>query len=137
MSAHTDFFKKLQKIINFDPRYKEDAYFFVMTSLDRALGFLEKPRHLSGHELLQSIREESREQFGPMTATVFEHWGIKNSLDFGHIVFNMVREGILTKTDEDKIEDFEETLSFENFFDGSIEYRLKDNLGGRKQKVKH
>ena len=82
----------------FDDRYKKDAYFFVMSSLGRLMERLERPRHITAKELLKGIREEAEDQFGPMAETVFAHWGIKNSLDFGLIVFKMVQEGILSKT---------------------------------------
>lgn len=105
MNALNDFYIRLSRILKEDSRYKEDAYLFVMAALGRAMQRLEMARHLTGHELLRGIQEEAEQEFGPMAAAVLEHWGVKNSLDFGHIVFNMVREGILSKTDEDALED--------------------------------
>jgi uncharacterized repeat protein (TIGR04138 family) len=61
-----------------------------------------------------------------MASTVFQHWGIKNSLDFGHIVFNMVQEGILSKTETDSLEDFRDSVFFDNLFDHAAGYRLTD-----------
>ena len=136
MSAHLDFLKKLEKARFSDPRYKEDSYLFVMSALDKTLGRFDKPRHVSGQELLASIRSEAREQFGPMAASVFEYWGIKNSFDFGHIVFNMVREGILSKTESDSLSDFENTVFFENLFDTVSGYRLRDEENQLKNLIK-
>lgn len=89
-------------------RYAADAYFFVMESLHLALSKLQKPRHLSGAELLDALLEHALEQYGPMAQTVLKHWGIKNSLDFGVIVFKMVGQGILQKTDNDCLDDFKD-----------------------------
>jgi len=103
----------------------------VMAALSRVMGRLEARRHITGHELLKGIQEEAADQFGPMAQTVFEYWGIKNSLDFGILVFNMVEVGILSKTDTDVIEDFRDTNFFGNLFDGESAYRLrpkKDSL---------
>ena len=101
-----DFFARLASVLRKDPRFEKEAYLFVMAALGRTMERLDKPRHMTGAELMQGIRREAEDQFGPMAETVFNHWGVKNSLDFGHIVFNMVREGILSKTEEDSLEDF-------------------------------
>lgn len=109
---------------SFEGRYKEDAYFFVMSSLGRVMERLDQPRHITGQELLKGIQEEAEDQFGPMAQAVFTHWGIKNSLDFGLIVFNMVQEGILSKTEHDKLEDFKDSVFFQNLFEPISGYRL-------------
>ncbi len=97
---------------------------FVIAALGRAFRALKEPRHIAGAELLAAIREEAEEQFGPMSSNVFQYWGIKNSLDFGKIVFNMVREGILSKTEEDCLDDFKDVLFFDSLFDETLGYRL-------------
>ena len=129
MNYLNDFFVRLSAILKSDRRYREEAYLFVMASLSRSIQNLEKPRHITGSELLRAIQQEAEEQFGPMAATVFEHWGIKNSLDFGLIVFNMVQEGILSKTEEDSLEDFKDGVFFQNLFDSVSGYRLRDEEG--------
>ena len=129
MNYLNDFFIRLNHMVKDDPRFKEESYLFVMAALGRALHDLEKPRHITGAELLSAIREEAENQFGPMAAAVFAHWGIKNSLDFGVIVFNMVREGILSKTDSDRLEDFKDHVFFENLFDQNSGYQLNHEEG--------
>ncbi len=124
-----DFFIRLGNILKEDRRFKEEAYLFVMASLGRALRDMDKPRHISGTELLGSIRAEAEEQFGPMAVIVFQHWGIKNSLDFGEIVFNMVREGLLSKTEDDRLDDFKDSVFFENLFDQVSGYQLNSEIG--------
>ena len=124
MEAKRDFNEHLRRVISRDPRYRADAYLFIMGTLVRAVEKLPKARHITGRELLESIRQNAIEQFGPMTATVFEHWGVKNSLDFGRIVFNMVEEGLLSKTETDALEDFKDALFFEKLFDSVSGYRL-------------
>ena len=51
-----------------------------------------------------------------MALTVFEEWGIHNCRDFGEIVFNMVNHGLLKKTEEDSLADFEGGYDFEEAF---------------------
>ncbi len=129
MGNQSEFFLGLSRILKKDSRYKEESYWFVMAALGRAAHNLPKPRHVSGQELLESIRREAEEQFGPMAATVFEHWGLKNSLDFGHIVFSMVREDILFKEESDALEDFNQAGFFQNLFDKAEGYYLKEDMG--------
>ena len=61
---------------------------------------------MSGRELLQGHRELAYLEFGPMAFEVFRHWGVRSSEDVGRIVFDLVENGFLGKTDEDSLEDF-------------------------------
>ncbi len=73
-------------------------------------------RHVSGQELLNGIRALALEQFGPMTVTVLEEWGVRRCEDFGEIVFNMVDNNLLAKTAEDSREDFKGGYDFDEAF---------------------
>ena len=115
------FDETLESIRAKDPRYQRDAYLFVREALDHTQKIStkenrDKPRHVSGQELLAGIREFALAQFGPMTLTVFEEWGIRNCQDFGEIVFNMVEIGLLAKTDKDSRADFQTGYDFHEAF---------------------
>ena len=60
-----------------------------------------------------------------MTRTLLEAWGIKQTEDFGQIVFNLVEYGIFGKTENDCLEDFEKVYSFEEEFDQPFRPRQK------------
>jgi uncharacterized repeat protein (TIGR04138 family) len=92
------------------------AYFFVREALDHIVRQLEAPRHISGQELLEGIRKYALSEFGPVTKRVLSEWGINKCIDFGHIVFNLVNEGLLGKTDEDSLDDFAEGYDFTEAF---------------------
>jgi uncharacterized repeat protein (TIGR04138 family) len=115
-SSLSTFAAGVRKILEKDARYREDAYFFVMEALACAFSGMAKARHLSGQELLAAIAREAEEQFGPMASTVLEHWGIKKSLDFGNITFNMVAEGILSKSENDSLDDFRDGRTLRRMF---------------------
>lgn len=132
MAQARDCHERLSRVAARDGRYHEEAYSFVLFALDRAVRGLEAKRHVSGTELLRAIREEALDQFGPMVRTVLEHWGVKNSLDFGRIVFNMVEEGILLKSETDRLEDFEGVLDLESLFDTVAGYRLSEQEARRR-----
>ena len=115
------FEEALGQILAKDPRFQRDAYHFVREALDHTQKTIVKEnkgkmRHVSGQELLSGIREFALGQFGPMTITVLEEWGIHNCRDFGEIVFNMVETGWLAKTDKDSREDFQEGYDFQEAF---------------------
>jgi uncharacterized repeat protein (TIGR04138 family) len=75
-----------------------------------------KVRHVSGQELLDGIRQYALTQYGPMTMTVLEEWGITECRNFGDLVFNMITGGLLQKTDADSPEDFVTGYDFTEAF---------------------
>ena len=115
------FEEALDQIQAKDPRFHRDAYHFVREALDHTQKTIVKEnkgqmRHVSGQELLGGIREFALAQFGPMTITVLEEWGVRQCKDFGDIVFNMVETGWLAKTEKDTRDDFQEGYDFVEAF---------------------
>ena len=111
----------LELILAKDPRYQRDAYAFVREALDHTQKAILKEnrgqaRHVTGQELLGGIRDYALEQYGPMTTTLFDEWGIHNCQDFGEIVFAMVETGLLAKTDRDSRADFGGGYDFDEAF---------------------
>jgi len=108
-----NFFRKIEEIANKDSRYKPDAYEFVMQALWFTQKKLKQSGHVSGRQLLDGIRKFAIRQYGPMAKTVFGHWGVRVTADFGEIVFNMVDAGLMRSTEEDKKSDFEDVYDFD------------------------
>lgn len=121
-----DFYKKVEEIVEKDPRYKLDAYEFVMQALWFTQKRLKRKGHITARELLEGIRELGLELYGPMTRTVFKHWGIKKTEDFGEIVFNMVENGLMSKTDKDSRSDFKDAFDFKETLDVKEQFRLNE-----------
>ena len=116
-----NFDEAVELIFARDLRYPRDAYVFVREALDYTQNLVGKEargaiRHVSGQELLEGIRKFALNQFGPMTATVFEEWNIRHCRDFGEIVFNMVEIGLLAKTEKDTRDDFQNGYDFTDAF---------------------
>ena len=118
-----NFDEELEKILERDPRYDREAYHFVREALEYTQKMLKgrgrartETRHVTGQQLLEGIRELALQQFGPMTITVFEEWGIHRCEDFGEIVFNLVEQGLLSKTKEDSRADFQGGYDFDTAF---------------------
>jgi uncharacterized repeat protein (TIGR04138 family) len=99
------------------PRFDEAAYVFVLSALNYVLRQLPEPRHISGRELAEGVRDLAIERFGPMARSVLEHWGIHETVDVGDIVFALVEHGVLIKQDEDTRTDFVDVFDFDDAFD--------------------
>jgi uncharacterized repeat protein (TIGR04138 family) len=97
-------------------RYKPNAYRFTLDAVGFTVRALEENRHVSGNELLEGIRRLALDRFGPMAKTVFEQWGVSTTEDFGAIVFQLVDEGLLGKTEQDKMSDFARGYDFDDAF---------------------
>ena len=116
------FDEELEKIVAKDPRFTREAYGFVREALDHTQKAVTKstkddaPRHVTGQELLGGIRDYALQQYGPMTLTVLNEWGIQRCEDFGELVFNMVENSLLAKTDKDTRDDFKGGYQFEDAF---------------------
>ncbi len=117
MKSKEDLISALNRICQKDSRYKIDAYSFVLAALNVTMEALKRNGHVSGRELISGIKDFAIREYGRMARTVFEHWGVKTTEDFGHIVFNMVEAGILGKTKSDSIDDFKDVFNFKKVFE--------------------
>jgi uncharacterized repeat protein (TIGR04138 family) len=114
-----DWQKQLSAVLRLaerDGRYKEKAYLFVLKALEHSVAKLPERRHVTGRELLDGIRELATATYGPTAPLVLEHWGVGQTLDFGRIVFALVEAGVLSRTDEDSLEDFRSVFDFKEEF---------------------
>lgn len=107
MDSNAEQHLKIEKIAERDPRYRADAYSFVMDAVAFTLQRAGLEGHVTASELMQGIRDFALEQFGPLAKTVFNHWGITHSSQFGDLVFNLIDAELLGKRAEDKREDFD------------------------------
>lgn len=116
------FEEAVAKIVEKDPRYDREAYFFLRQALDFCHKIILKAdksageRHVSVAQLLDAIRQFAIAQYGPMALTVLNEWGLHKSADFGDIVFNMVDHRLLSTTENDTREDFAAGFDFNDAF---------------------
>lgn len=124
MKSEEDLISSLEKVVTQDRRYKLEAYTFVLAALSFTIAKLKRSGHISGGELLDGIKDYAIIQFGRLARMVLEHWGVKETEDFGNIVFNMVNNGLLGKRDEDKIDDFRNKYKFDDVFEKNFKYEI-------------
>tara|TARA_B100000029_G_C17528512_1_gene942516 strand:+ start:235 stop:660 length:426 start_codon:yes stop_codon:yes gene_type:complete len=80
-------------------------------------GAVDESQHVTGQELLEGIRRYALQQFGLMTIPVFNGWGIRNTEDWGRMVFELIDRGEMYKTEHDQLSDFTDVYSFEDAFE--------------------
>ena len=113
-----------ERVLARDARYGYHAYAFIYEALTFAQTLFGRDasspdplaRHVTGQELVEGIRQYALQQFGPLAATVFRHWGVYGTADFGEIVFNLVEAGLMGKTDTDTRADFADGYDFNEAF---------------------
>lgn len=128
------------RLLQEDRRYKLDAYQFVRDGLAYAQEVLhmgEKhatsgetaeeggPRveqHLTGQQLCEAIRQYAVQQYGLMAKTVLNSWGLYTTSDFGEVVYNLIRVGLMKKSKSDRREDFNDCYNFDDAFVSRFEF---------------
>jgi uncharacterized repeat protein (TIGR04138 family) len=107
-----------------DGRYAWEAYEFALEAIAHATRMFGKDapgdgetagpeHHVTGRELLESVCDLARREFGLMAPVVFDIWGVRTTDDVGEIMFTMVGAGILFKTDSDRKEDYHDVFALE------------------------
>jgi uncharacterized repeat protein (TIGR04138 family) len=125
--------KSMEQIIRDDGRYPPEAFGFLHDGLGKAVdaahGSSGKAaagkRHVSGRQLCEALRDLAIERWGLLARTVLERWNVRATLDFGHMVYLLVREGYMRKTDEDSLDDFRDVYDFSQAFDAKYEFSMK------------
>jgi uncharacterized repeat protein (TIGR04138 family) len=118
----------IKEILREDHRFAADAYIFLQEALAFTVKYLARPpkgqgQHVRGPELLDGIRRYALQEYGAMSKTILNAWGVTRCEDFGDIVFHLVHKGVLRKTDEDRIEDFAGGYDFDTAFRGPFRPR--------------
>lgn len=82
--------------------------------------------HITGQQLCEAIRQYALEQFGFMSKTVLNNWGVHSTSDFGEIVYNLIRIRHMKKSTNDRREDFDEVYDFAHAFEPVFEHSSSD-----------
>ncbi len=117
--ADTSFEDAVQHSLRQDSRYDAGAYEFVRESLHAAVKRFcngDEGRHVGGQELLEGVREHALKEYGPMALFILHLWGVKEGLDVGNIVYNLIGAGYFGKSQGDSLDDFVGGYDFEEAF---------------------
>ena len=124
----------MAELLEKDQRYTYEAYQFVREALSYAQDIMqmapsgeEGEHHITGQQLCEAIRRYSVDQFGFMSKTVLNNWGVYSTSDFGEIVYNLIRIRHMKKSDSDRREDFDDVYDFQEAFDPIFEHSHNDD----------
>ena len=127
--------KKLYEVIKADGRYPPDAFAFLQVGLARAVGEVygdsaeadeDKPHHVSGRQLCNALRDEGKDRWGMLARTVLNKWNIHETLDFGKMVYLLVENDLMQKTEKDSVEDFRDVYGFDEAFGAEEIFELQE-----------
>lgn len=114
---------EIADIVRRDRRYPYEAYEFIFAALAHTQQMVgRKPQqgetmteehHVSGHEILRGTVDLARKEFGFLAKTVFHQWGVTRTDDVGELVFNLIDNSLLSKTDNDQRADFQDQFDLD------------------------
>lgn len=123
----------MENVIRDDGRYPPEAFEFLHEGLTRAVkqthgqGDLEAGKaHVTGKQMCEALRDEALERWGLLARTVLERWNIHATIDFGNMVYLLIRHSFMRKTDEDSVEDFRDVFDFAATFDRADHFELSE-----------
>ena len=124
--------KSLQDVIDELGLYPAEAFEFVQQGLTYTVNKMHgedketgESRHVSGQQLCEGLREYALSQWGFLASVVLRRWNIQSTMDFGRIVFALVDNGFMQKTEEDTVEDFRNVYAFDGAFESMYRIQLK------------
>ena len=123
----------MERLIRTDGRYPPEAYALLHEGLNQAVQQIHGEdsqttgrRHVSGRQLCLAIREVALQRWGLLAKTVLERWNLHCTLDFGNMVYLLIENDFMRKTDQDSIEDFRDVYDFDKAFGGQDDFELKE-----------
>lgn len=112
-----------KKLVGSTGPYPIEAFQFVQQGLGHTVerveqygGLAGEGRHVSGQQLCMGLRDFAIQQYGLLAPVVLRRWNVLRTDDFGRIVFAMIEHGLMSKTDEDQLDDFRGVYDFEEAF---------------------
>ncbi len=118
----------LEEIARTDGRYDVRALKFVYEGLAGTIEKLrqnedaEHPRHITGQELAWGLADLAMQRWGRLANMVLAQWGVRQTRDFGEIVYLMIAHEWMTSQETDTIDDFDNVFDFDTVFEQ--DYRI-------------
>ncbi len=104
---------QIREIIRRDGRYAPRAFEFLSAGLTNVTRSIhgeppyDEPPHVTGQQLTRELCEMAVARWGRLAPAVLSRWNIRRPRDFGEMVFLLVNEGMMSKRESDRIEDFD------------------------------
>ncbi len=116
--------KNLEQIAAEDGRFSPAAIRFVYEGLGyTAKNVATEPKHVSGQTLCEGLKKLAIEKWGRLALLVLSNWGIKNTRDFGEIVYLMIKNEWMSAQPTDSIDDFDDVFNFKRVFKEQFQFQ--------------
>ena len=129
---------RLMELTREDERYAYEAYEFLCESVTYTQAYLgrypqeeddpDMDYHINGEELLRGTCNLAVIEFGMMAATVFRQWGIRTTGDIGQIVFNLIHAELLSQSDRDNLDEFEDLFEIDKYLHDQFELSVEESF---------
>ena len=134
--------QSMEAAIYADGRYPQEAFAFLHDGLGHAVEFVHgaealreaaakgdpdpQQLHVTGQQLCHGLRDLAIDRWGPLARTVLSQWNIRGTIDFGNMVYLLIDNEFMRKTDEDSVEDFRDVYDFETAFATDDNFELTE-----------
>ena len=92
----------------------------LVRAVEAAGGYEKLNRHVSGQQLCWALRDLALERWGLMAEAVLRSWNIRETLDFGKIVFALIEHDFMQRQLDDRLEDFDQVFAFSDALNDSF-----------------
>jgi uncharacterized repeat protein (TIGR04138 family) len=123
----------MEQLILKDGRYPLEAFGFLHDGLTQAVQAIHgeqagpgQQRHVTGRQLCESLRDLAVERWGMLAQVVLGRWNIHETVDFGNMVYLLVENNFMRKTEDDSLEDFRNVFDFDRAFGRYEAFELKE-----------
>jgi len=107
----------LDELSQKDGRYNPAAVRFVYEALGyTATKIADQPGHVTGQALCEGLRQLALKKWGRLAMLVLNSWRVKNTRDFGEIVYLMIKHKWMRAQPTDSIDDFNDIYDFKTIF---------------------
>lgn len=132
------------KLLKKERRFSLETYRFVNEALEYAqkLGLGKEAatenrgddaedvaNHVTGQDLSRAAKDWAVLQYGMMAKTVLACLGLRKTRDFGDAVYNMIDVGLMSKTAEDSVEDFDDVFDLSAELDRAFAFHYEKRRG--------
>ncbi len=120
-----DDFKVWNDLLASDRRFTLETYRFIQEALQYAV-FVSAAEesetdvddvftsdaegHVAGQDLCYAAAEYAVHEYGYLAKDVLSQLGLRKTSDIGDVVYNLIRFGLMTQSDRDRREDFDDVF---------------------------
>ncbi len=111
----TEFEKRFRAVAE-KTGYPFEAFLFVFGGIWFSNESSDQVFLVDPEQLCWRLRDYAIIKFGQSAGEQLEIWNIRSTLDFGQVVFGLVREGVVTQATSDTLECFRDVFDFKKEF---------------------